>query len=333
MLTDAGPARAGGRQPGLQRRAARPAASRCGSWRTCCPTSVAILVVDRGPGVPRTQRERMFEPFQRLGDTSAGGPRARAGRRPRARRGRRRHAHRRGHPRRRADDGAVGARARRHGADVTGTRSWSSTTSRRSPARSRSTCAPTAGRWSPPRDGRSALDAAADRPTPTSSLLDLGLPDMDGTDVITGLRGWTRVPIVVLSARQHGEDKVEALDLGADDYVTKPFAMNELMARLRAAVRRGQDGRRRDDRGRRRATWSSTSPARRSPATARRTADAHRVGASSSCWPATSAGWSPASSCCARCGGRRTSTRPTTCACTPRSCAASSRTTRRTRGT
>ena len=74
-------------------------------------------------------------------------------------------------------------------------------------------------------------------------MLDLGLPDMDGTEVLAGLRGWTSVPIVVLSARQHGEDKVEALDLGADDYVTKPFAMNELMARLRAAVRRGQERR------------------------------------------------------------------------------------------
>ncbi|CAI9402026.1 response regulator [Nocardioides sp. T2.26MG-1] len=89
-------------------------------------------------------------------------------------------------------------------------------------------------------DGRSALDAAATE-HPDVVVLDLGLPDMDGTEVIAGLRGWTSVPIVVLSARQHGEDKVEALDLGADDYVTKPFAMNELMARLRAAVRRSQD--------------------------------------------------------------------------------------------
>ena len=89
-------------------------------------------------------------------------------------------------------------------------------------------------------DGRGALEAAAER-HPDVVGLDLGLPDMDGTEVIAGLRGWTSVPIVVLSARQHGEDKVEALDLGADDYVTKPFAMNELMARLRAAVRRGQD--------------------------------------------------------------------------------------------
>jgi two-component system KDP operon response regulator KdpE len=89
-------------------------------------------------------------------------------------------------------------------------------------------------------DGRSALDAAATE-HPDVVLLDLGLPDIDGTEVLAGLRGWTKVPIVVLSARQHGEDKVEALDLGADDYVTKPFAMNELLARLRAAVRRGQD--------------------------------------------------------------------------------------------
>ncbi|WP_193613207.1 response regulator [Nocardioides lijunqiniae] len=89
-------------------------------------------------------------------------------------------------------------------------------------------------------DGRSGLDAAATT-HPDVVLLDLGLPDLDGTEVISGLRGWTSVPIVVLSARQHGEDKVEALDLGADDYVTKPFAMNELMARLRAAVRRAEE--------------------------------------------------------------------------------------------
>ena len=87
-------------------------------------------------------------------------------------------------------------------------------------------------------DGHSALrDAAGWHPDVV--LLDLGLPDMSGLEVITGLRGWTRVPIVVLSARQHGEDKVDALDAGADDYVTKPFAMDKLLARLRAAVRRG----------------------------------------------------------------------------------------------
>ena len=90
-------------------------------------------------------------------------------------------------------------------------------------------------------NGRAALDAAATT-HPDVIVLDLGLPDMDGTEVISGLRGWTTIPIVVLSARQHGEDKVEALDLGADDYVAKPFAMDELMARLRAAVRRAASG-------------------------------------------------------------------------------------------
>jgi two-component system KDP operon response regulator KdpE len=87
-------------------------------------------------------------------------------------------------------------------------------------------------------DGASALTAAA-RHHPDVILLDLGLPDMDGSDVIRGLRGWTQVPIVVLSARPGEGDKVEALDAGADDYVTKPFGMDELLARIRAAVRRG----------------------------------------------------------------------------------------------
>ncbi len=72
-------------------------------------------------------------------------------------------------------------------------------------------------------------------------ILDLGLPDMDGVDVLKALRGWTRVPVMVLSARQASDEKVAALDAGADDYVTKPFSMDELMARLRAAVRRTED--------------------------------------------------------------------------------------------
>ncbi|EWM16356.1 MULTISPECIES: response regulator [unclassified Kutzneria] len=86
-------------------------------------------------------------------------------------------------------------------------------------------------------DGASALRAAAEA-KPDVVVLDLGLPDLDGTDVIAGLRGWTTVPILVLSARTDSSDKVEALDAGADDYVTKPFGMDELLARLRAAVRR-----------------------------------------------------------------------------------------------
>jgi two-component system, OmpR family, KDP operon response regulator KdpE len=86
-------------------------------------------------------------------------------------------------------------------------------------------------------DGRSALTAASRQP-PDVVVLDLGLPDMDGVEVIEGLRGWSRVPIIVLSARRGEPDKVVALDAGADDYVTKPFGMDELLARLRAALRR-----------------------------------------------------------------------------------------------
>ncbi|WP_432094733.1 response regulator [Streptomyces sp. bgisy100] len=88
-------------------------------------------------------------------------------------------------------------------------------------------------------DGATALRLAASR-RPDVVVLDLGLPDMDGIEVIRGLRGWTRVPVLVLSARQTSDEKVAALDAGADDYVTKPFGMDELLARLRAAVRRAE---------------------------------------------------------------------------------------------
>jgi two-component system, OmpR family, KDP operon response regulator KdpE len=85
--------------------------------------------------------------------------------------------------------------------------------------------------------GSAALEAAARHP-PDLVILDLGLPDLDGVEVIEGLRGWTQAPIIVLSGRADSTDKVEALDAGADDYVTKPFAMDELLARMRAAARR-----------------------------------------------------------------------------------------------
>ncbi len=87
-------------------------------------------------------------------------------------------------------------------------------------------------------DGAGGLAAAA-RERPDAVVLDLGLPDMDGCDVIHGIRGWSRTPILVLSAREQEQQKVAALDAGADDYVTKPFGMDELLARLRAALRRG----------------------------------------------------------------------------------------------
>jgi two-component system KDP operon response regulator KdpE len=85
--------------------------------------------------------------------------------------------------------------------------------------------------------GAEALEVAGRYP-PDLVILDLGLPDLDGVEVIEGLRGWTKAPIIVLSGRADSVDKVEALDAGADDYVTKPFGVEELLAPMRAAVRR-----------------------------------------------------------------------------------------------
>ena len=86
--------------------------------------------------------------------------------------------------------------------------------------------------------GEEGLDLAAHR-HPDVVLLDLGLPGIDGVEVVHGIRGWSTVPIIVLSARHQSVTKVEALDAGADDYMSKPFGMDELLARIRAALRRG----------------------------------------------------------------------------------------------
>lgn len=88
--------------------------------------------------------------------------------------------------------------------------------------------------------GEDALKKAADH-KPDAVILDLGLPGIDGVEVIRGLRGWTKIPIIVLSVREEEREKIAALDAGADDYVTKPFGMGELVARLRAALRRSSD--------------------------------------------------------------------------------------------
>ncbi len=89
-------------------------------------------------------------------------------------------------------------------------------------------------------DGRTAIQALEDD-APDVVILDLGLPDIDGTEVLRHVRTSSKVPVIVLSARHDSDDKIEALDLGADDYVTKPFGVEELLARVRAAARRGVD--------------------------------------------------------------------------------------------
>jgi two-component system KDP operon response regulator KdpE len=94
--------------------------------------------------------------------------------------------------------------------------------------------------------GRAGLVAAASQP-PDVVLLDLGLPDISGFEVISELRGWSRVPIIVLSARGQEADKIAALDAGADDYLTKPFGIGELLARLRVALRHAARGDARDE--------------------------------------------------------------------------------------
>ena len=113
-------------------------------------------------------------------------------------------------------------------------------TNRRSFAHCGSTSPPASTTWSPRPTAPQALhQAKASRPD--LIVLDLGLPDMDGVDVIRRLRTWTPVPIVVLSGRSTSNDKVDALDAGADDYVTKPFSLDELLARVRAVTRRHAD--------------------------------------------------------------------------------------------
>jgi two-component system, OmpR family, KDP operon response regulator KdpE len=89
--------------------------------------------------------------------------------------------------------------------------------------------------------GRQGLVSLAGR-APDLMLLDLGLPDMDGLEVLKEMRGWSKVPVIILSARGQDRDKVSGLDLGADDYLTKPFSVQELLARVRAAMRRGRGG-------------------------------------------------------------------------------------------
>ena len=179
--------------------------------------------------------------------------------------------------------------------------------------------------------GAGALQLAAAHP-PDAVVLDLGLPDLDGSEVIAGLRGWTDVPILVLSAREQSREKVAALDAGADDYVVKPFGMDELLARLRAAIRRGvarAGGA--DDRHRRvhdRSRCRAGDRGRRLG----HPAHPHRVAPARGAGPQFRPRGRPRAGCSPRCGARPTASRRTTCASTWPRCAASSRPTPPIRG-
>ena len=192
---------------------------------------VDVRVADRGPGVPPQERETHLPAVQ----TGRRHPQAR-GRRPRAR-------HREGL---RGSHGGYdrGGRHARRRSDHRGASEGSAVTrvlvvddepqilrALGINLRARDFAVDLAA------DGETALQVAA-RNHPDVVVLDLGLPGMDGLEVIEGLRGWTSVPIIVLSVRDREADKVAALDAGADDYVTKPFGMDELLARMRAALRR-----------------------------------------------------------------------------------------------
>ena len=171
-------------------------------------------------------------------------------------------------------------------------------------------------------DGTTGLAAVA-RDRPDVIILDLGLPDMDGTEVIHGVRGWTSIPIIVLSAWGQESQKVAALDAGADDYVTKPFGMDELLARLRAAVRR--------------AAPAPDEPVVTTPDFTVDLAAKQVVLADGSSGPADADGMAaagdpgaqqrpaghPAAAAAGGLGSRRTRRRATTCGCTWLSCGAS----------
>ena len=162
-------------------------------------------------------------------------------------------------------------------------------------------------------DGRSALLAAQQQP-PALVILDLGLPDMDGSAVLRKLRGWSAVPVLVLSARHGSEDKVEALDAGADDYITKPFGLDELLARLRALLRRSAETEQPAvvtteaftvDLGKRRVLRDGQDIRLLRP-----------NGRCWRCWSGARRNSSPSSSSSPRCGVRPTPRRPTICAST-----------------
>ena len=239
------PARAGpGQRDRQRRRGSRPAGRRVRVEAGAFGGRIDVRVIDQGAGIPPVDRDRVFQPFQRLGDHHAGQRRRpRPRRRPGLRQRHGRHDRDRRHARRRGD-GRHQPPDRPHGDGPVSTRVLAVDDE---PPILRALAANLRARGYEvdlAATGEAALELAS-RHAPDVVILDLGLPGMSGLEVIQGLRGWSRVPILILSAREAQADKVAALDAGADDYVTKPFGMDELLARLRAALRRARTDRRR----------------------------------------------------------------------------------------
>ena len=167
-------------------------------------------------------------------------------------------------------------------------------------------------------DALNALDSVA----PDLVLLDLGLPDIDGLSVISEMRRTSKTPIIVVSARSSQSEKVDALEAGADDYLTKPFGLEELVARIRSALRRTQQHDRLPARHHPdvHPRFRRQSRHRRRPASQ---ADPHRVAAGASPHPEAGRGCVIRANFCGKSGVRRSSSRATTCGCTWPTCAES----------